>query len=56
MLDPRRLRALREVEARGSIAAAAQALGYTASAVSQSIAGRWSAISISSCSSARRAA
>jgi molybdate transport repressor ModE-like protein len=37
MLDPRRLRALREVEARGSIAAAAQALGYTASAVSQSI-------------------
>jgi molybdate transport repressor ModE-like protein len=38
MLDPRRLRALREVEARGSIAAAAQALGYTASAVSQSIA------------------
>jgi molybdate transport repressor ModE-like protein len=38
MLDARRLRALREVEARGSIAAAAQALGYTASAVSQSIA------------------
>jgi molybdate transport repressor ModE-like protein len=38
MLDPRRLRALREVAARGSIAAAAQALGYTASAVSQSIA------------------
>jgi molybdate transport repressor ModE-like protein len=38
MLDPRRLRALREVEARGSIAAAAQALGYTPSAVSQSIA------------------
>jgi molybdate transport repressor ModE-like protein len=38
MLDPRRLRALREVEARGSIAAAAEALGYTASAVSQSIA------------------
>jgi molybdate transport repressor ModE-like protein len=38
MLDPRRLRALREVDARGSIAAAAQALGYTASAVSQSIA------------------
>jgi molybdate transport repressor ModE-like protein len=38
MLDPRRLRALREVQARGSIAAAAQALGYTASAVSQSIA------------------
>ena len=38
MLDPRRLRALREVHARGSIAAAAQALGYTASAVSQSIA------------------
>src|SRR4051812_4870747 len=37
MLDPRRLRALREVDARGSIAAAAQALGYTASAVSQSI-------------------
>jgi molybdate transport repressor ModE-like protein len=38
MLDPRRLRALQEVDARGSIAAAAQALGYTASAVSQSIA------------------
>ena len=38
MLDPRRLRALREVEARGSIAAAAEALGYTASAVPQSIA------------------
>lgn len=38
MLDPRRLRALREVAAHGSIAAAAQALGYTASAVSQSIA------------------
>jgi molybdate transport repressor ModE-like protein len=38
MLDPRRLKALREVEARGSIAAAAAALGYTASAVSQSIA------------------
>jgi molybdate transport repressor ModE-like protein len=38
MLDPRRLRALREVHARGSIAAAAQSLGYTASAVSQSIA------------------
>jgi molybdate transport repressor ModE-like protein len=38
MLDPRRLRALREVEARGSIAGAAEALGYTASAVSQSIA------------------
>jgi molybdate transport repressor ModE-like protein len=38
VLDPRRLRALREVHARGSIAAAAQALGYTASAVSQSVA------------------
>src|SRR3954469_6343667 len=38
MLDPRRLRALREVAARGSIAAAATALGYTPSAVSQSIA------------------
>jgi molybdate transport repressor ModE-like protein len=37
MLDPRRLRALREVDACGSIAGAAQALGYTASAVSQSI-------------------
>jgi molybdate transport repressor ModE-like protein len=37
VLDPRRLRALREVAARGSIAAAAQGLGYTASAVSQSI-------------------
>jgi molybdate transport repressor ModE-like protein len=38
MLDPRRLRALRAVDAYGSIAAAAHALGYTASAVSQSIA------------------
>src|SRR5206468_3755295 len=38
MLDPRRLKALREVHARGSIAAAALALGYTASAVSQSVA------------------
>lgn len=38
MLDPRRLRALRQVDAYGSIAAAAQSLGYTASAISQSIA------------------
>ena len=38
MLDARRLRALRAVAAHGSIAAAASSLGYTASAVSQSIA------------------
>jgi molybdate transport repressor ModE-like protein len=38
MLDARRLRALRAVAAHGSIAAAATSLGYTASAVSQSIA------------------
>jgi len=38
VLDPRRLRALRAVAAHGSIAAAAGALGYTPSAVSQSVA------------------
>ncbi len=38
VLDPRRLSALRAVSAHGSIAAAATALGYTASAVSQSVA------------------
>jgi len=38
VLDPRRLRALRAVAAHGSIAAAASALGYTPSAVSQSVA------------------
>ena len=38
MLDARRLRALRAVAAHGSIAAAATSLGYTPSAVSQSIA------------------
>ncbi|HIW63300.1 MAG TPA: LysR family transcriptional regulator [Candidatus Stackebrandtia excrementipullorum] len=37
MLDPRRLRLLREFAHRGSIAAAADALGYTASAVSQQL-------------------
>lgn len=37
MLDPRRLRLLREFANRGSIAAAADALGYTASAVSQQL-------------------
>ena len=35
MLDVRRLRMLREVAARGTIAATAEALGYTPSAVSQ---------------------
>jgi DNA-binding transcriptional LysR family regulator len=38
MLDPRRLRVLREVTARGSFAAAAEALSFTQSAVSQQIA------------------
>ncbi|MBA3328791.1 MAG: LysR family transcriptional regulator [Solirubrobacterales bacterium] len=38
MLDVRRMRVLREVAARGSISAAAQALGFSASAVSQQIA------------------
>jgi DNA-binding transcriptional LysR family regulator len=37
MLDVRRLRVLREVAARGTLAAAAQALAYTPSAVSQQI-------------------
>jgi hypothetical protein len=38
MLDVRKLRILREVETRGSIAAAAGALRYTPSAVSQQLA------------------
>lgn len=38
MLDPRRLRLLYEFANRGSIAATAEALGYTASAVSQQLA------------------
>src|SRR6185312_2566027 len=38
MLDVRRLRVLREVAARGSFSAAADALAYTQSAVSQQIA------------------
>lgn len=38
MLDPRRLRLLHEFAIQGSIAAAAEALGYTASAVSQQLA------------------
>lgn len=38
MLDPRRLRVLREVAVRGSFAAAAEALAFTPSAVSQQIA------------------
>jgi DNA-binding transcriptional LysR family regulator len=38
MLDVRRLRVLRELAARGTIAAAADALGYTAPAVSQQLA------------------
>ena len=38
MLDVRRMRVLREVAARGSFSAAAQALAYTQSAVSQQIA------------------
>src|SRR3954449_11724762 len=38
MLDVRRLRVLREVAARGSFSAAAEALSFTQSAVSQQIA------------------
>src|SRR4029450_11022698 len=38
MLDVRRLRVLREIAARGTIAATADALGYTAPAVSQQLA------------------
>ncbi len=38
MLDLRRLRLLREVHARGTLHAAADALGYTASAISQQLA------------------
>lgn len=38
MLDPRRLRLLHEFANRGSIASTAEALGYTASAVSQQLA------------------
>ena len=38
MLDPRRLRLLREFAERGTIAATAAALGYTPSAVSQQLA------------------
>lgn len=38
MLDPRRLRVLREVATRGSFAAAAEALAFTSSAVSQQVA------------------
>jgi DNA-binding transcriptional LysR family regulator len=38
MLDPRRLRVLREIAARGSFAAAAEALSFTQSAVSQQVA------------------
>ena len=38
MLDVRRLRVLREVAARGSFSAAAEALSYTQSAISQQIA------------------
>ena len=38
MLDVRRMRVLREVAARGSFSAAADALAYTQSAVSQQIA------------------
>ena len=37
MLDLRRLRLLREVEARHTLRAAAEALGYTTSAVSQQL-------------------
>src|ERR671925_380339 len=37
MLDVRRLRVLREVAARGTIAAAARSLAYTPSAVSQQL-------------------
>src|SRR5829696_3056788 len=38
MLDLHRLRLLRELEARGTVSAAAAALGYTTSAVSQQLA------------------
>jgi DNA-binding transcriptional LysR family regulator len=38
MLDPRRLRVLREIAARGSFSAAAEALAFTQSAVSQQVA------------------
>jgi DNA-binding transcriptional LysR family regulator len=38
MLDLRRLRLLRELEARGTLAAVARALDYTPSAVSQQLA------------------
>src|SRR4029450_2554273 len=38
MLDPRRLRVLREVAARGSFSAAAEALSFTQSAISQHVA------------------
>ena len=38
MLDVRRLRVLREVAARGSFSAAAEALSYTQSAISQQVA------------------
>jgi DNA-binding transcriptional LysR family regulator len=38
MLDPRKLRVLKEVAERGSLSAAAQALSYTPSAISQQIA------------------
>src|SRR5918997_2049924 len=38
MLDPRRLKVLREVATRGSFSGAAEALSYTQSAVSQQIA------------------
>jgi DNA-binding transcriptional LysR family regulator len=38
MLDPRRLRVLREVASRGSFSAAAEALAFTQSAVSQQVA------------------
>src|SRR5215211_1127088 len=38
MLDPRRLQVLREVAARGSFSAAAEALAFTQSAVSQQVA------------------
>lgn len=38
MLDPRRLQVLREVARRGSFSAAADAIGYTQSAVSQQVA------------------
>src|SRR4051795_9923210 len=40
MLDVRRMRVLREVAMRGSFSAAAEALSFTQSAVSQEVAGR----------------